>query len=148
VRLGRTYSAERITQAGNALVSPTIADYSTGFMGEEQGPAGTRWRWASQRATLTLTNSAAAAHVLVWSGTFTASPGASVRITSAGHTIYRRTLTSGHAPFRVRLTAPPGVTQVVVTSNGTNQAPPTDPRPLNLNVASPVVRDTALIVVP
>jgi hypothetical protein len=86
--------------------------------------------------------------VLVWSGTFTASRGASVRITAAGRTIYQRTLTSGQAPFRVRLTAPPGVTQVVVTSNGTNQAPPTDPRPLNLNVASPVVRDTALISVP
>ena len=148
VRLGRRYSAARIAQAGNALVSPTIADYGTGFQGEEQGPAGTRWRWAAQTATLTLTNSASAPHVLVWSGNFTASPGASVRVSSSGRTIYQRTLASGHAPFRMRLTAQPGVTQVVVTSNGTNQAPRSDPRPLNLNVASPVVRDTALIIAP
>ena len=147
-RLNRTYSPSRIARAGKALVSPTAVEYGPGFQGEERGPAGARWRWATRDATLVLQNPTTAHRTIVWSGTFTASPGAHVRVAEDGRLLYSRTLNSGRAAFRIPLTSPPGTATVRVTSDGANQAPASDPRTLNLNLAQPTTVDSSLITVP
>ena len=147
-KLDATYPPARIARAGKALVSPTVTDYGAGFQGAESGPAGTRWRWATQRAVLTLSNPTPSRRVIMWSGAFSATPGTTVRVTQGGRTLFRRILTTGSTPFRIPLASPAGTSTVEVISDGANQAPASDPRMLNLNVGNPVLSDPSLITMP
>lgn len=147
-KLDATYPPARIALAGVALVSRTVTDYGTGFHSAESGPAGTRWRWATQHAVLTLSNPTTSRRVIMWSGAFSATPRTTVRVTQGGRTLFRRILTTGHARFRIPLASPPGTSTVKVISDGANQAPSSDPRMLNLNVGNPAVSDASLITMP
>ena len=134
--LDRTLTpAERRTLA-EQVVTPTAVGYGEGFYGEEQG-AGRTWRWAERTAWLTIDNRSGRPATVRWTAYLTATPGATVRVSTQGRTLFSRRLVGGSAPMDIRIPAPPGMSEVRVTSTGERVAAATDQRKLYLQVVNP-----------
>ncbi len=147
-RLVRTNGPRAVDRAGAALVTPTTAVYGAGFYGEERSPDGARWRWAERRAELVLHNPSDAVQVLRWRATLSASPGSRVHVTTGKATLFSTVLVDGRGMLDIPLKAQPGTTTVTVLSTGANQAPPSDPRQLHLNLSEPTIVNQALSIEP
>lgn len=147
-RLVRANGPQAVDRAGAALVTPTTAEYGRGFYGEERSADGAKWRWAGRRAELVLHNPSNTVQKLRWRASLRASPGARVRVTVGKTVLLSTVLVDGRGVLDIPLRARPGTTTLTVVSSGANQAPPSDPRQLRLNLNEPTIIDRALSIEP
>ncbi len=134
--LDRTLTpAERRTLA-EQVVTPTTVAYGEGFYGEEQA-GGRTWRWADRTAVLSIDNRSGKPATVRWTALLSGTPGAIVRVSAQGRTLFSRRLVGGSAPMDIRIPAPPGVSEVRVTSTGQRVVAANDQRNLYLQVLDP-----------
>ncbi len=147
VRLRASHSAARLHAAGQALVAPSVVTYGNGFYPQE-ADATHYWYWAQSTATLAVTNPTSAARALRLDVGLRTSPGATVIVTSGGRAVAKPNMATGTARLRLPLSVPPGGEEITFTTSGSNLAAPGDARGLFLQLASPTLRDPALIIRP
>ena len=146
-RLRATRTKAQVAAMAHALIEPTVVTYGEGFYPEE-GDAVHHWRWAARRATLTLTNPGPAAARVRITSVLHGTPGARVVVTENGKVARTLRLGDGQAPINLVVPAKPGVTTVSLITNGLNNAPPTDPRELYLQLDQLSIDDAALTSTP
>lgn len=96
-----------------------------------------RWRWAAERAELTLINKGAEPlAVSVRGGVLSVEGMRGLRVTSGEKLVWGDTVGEGQAVMQFGLTLPPGETVLVLASDKPPQKVSTDPRELGFQVAN------------
>ena len=136
--LAATRSRAQLQDLAQTILTPATTAYGAGFYDEERA-SGSTWRWAQREAVLSVDNTAGSVRSVRWSAELHATPGARVRVSLGGRTLFSRTLTNGATQMVVAIPAPPGHSDVQVSSTGLNVAPASDPRQLHLQFMDPVI---------
>ncbi len=142
-RLRATRTKAQLAAIAHALIEPTMVAYGEGFY-QEEGDARHHWRWAARRATLTLTNPGHAVARVRITSVLRGTSGARVVVTEDGKVARTLLLGNGQAPVDLVVPVKPGRTTITLATNGLNNAPPTDPRELYLQLDQLSILDTGL----
>ena len=137
-KVQRSFTLRERQALAAQVVTPTTTTYGDGFYGEEQQD-GRTWRWAQRTATLSIENRSDRTQLVRWSAGLNAAKGATVRISAGNRTLFSRRLSNGSARMVVAIPAPPGVSEVTVSSTGGRIAAGSDPRNLRLQLLDPTV---------
>ena len=130
--------AERMQALAASAVTPVGWSLGPGFLGEETDGT-SRWNWAVSPATLRLRNPADHPQRVALTGEIESQPGSRVQwsyVKGQGGSFAMGTTAR---PIRWVLVVPPGTSDLVLTTNGANVAPPPDGRDLRINLRNPAV---------